>query len=97
MPNSVRKADTSAAAALGQLPTVQSIEKWTAVELLSFILSRNILQNDESRERFEELQIDGNSFLRFGGTIRFWQAECQLQIAPSIQLATLMDMIKGIG
>jgi len=53
MPNSDRKEDMSAAAAHGQLPTVQSIEKWTAVELLTFILSQNILQNDESRERFK--------------------------------------------
>ena len=98
MATGARMADTSAAAAHGeQPPTVATIKKWTAVELLSFIQSQNILKNDESRERFEETQIDGNTFLIRGDSDSFWQDVCKLQIAPSIRLSTLVMMIKGIG
>jgi len=67
------------------------------VELFSFIESRNILQNVESQETFEATQIDGNSFLIEGDSTRFWRDCCELQIAPSIRLSTLVKMIKRIG
>jgi len=98
MATGVRMADTTAAAAVGdQLPNVPIVKKWAAVELLSFIESQNILQNVESREKFEATQIDGNSFLIEGDSTRFWRDCCELQIAPSIRLFTLVKKTKRIG
>jgi hypothetical protein len=90
--------NTSPAATHGEeLPTVPSIENWTAAEMLIFIQSRNILRDDKSRRRFEKAEIDGNSFLIEGDSALFWQHACKLQIAPSIRLSTLVKMIKRIG
>jgi len=98
MATDVEMADTSAAAAHEeQLPNVPFIKKRTAEEVLGFIQSQNILQNGESRVGFEATQIDGNSFLIEDDSEHFWQDFCQLQIAPSIRLSTLVRKVKCIG
>jgi hypothetical protein len=77
-----------------QPPSV--VERWTEAELLSFIESRNIL-NDKNRATFSNADISGRGFLRDGDVRDFWLHQCCLPIGPSGELAELAQTIKNMG
>jgi hypothetical protein len=79
-----------------ELPTPAAVERWIEEELLSFIASRNIL-NDNIRATFRYAMVDGEAFLLCGDDRHFWMRDCHLPPGPSVKLADLAQKIKYMG
>jgi uncharacterized protein (DUF3820 family) len=80
----------------GELRPPSVVERWTEEDLLSFIESRNIL-NDKNRATFQNAEISGSIFLERGNIEDFWFRRCGLPIGPSAELARFAQTIKTMG
>lgn len=79
------------------LPTVSDVKEWTEEKLFGFILSQNILRNDNDRMAFKNAEFTGEQFLTVGAVSGFWAAKCHLPLGPSVGLAALPQRIMGAG
>jgi hypothetical protein len=84
------------AACEAELQPPSVVERWTEAELLSFIGSRNIL-NDKNRATFQHTEISGRIFLERGKIEDFWFRRCCLPIGPSVGLAGVAQTINNMG